>query len=91
MAKTTKVIFYTAPWCNGCTKMKPLFYEACKKHNMPYEVIDVEDADGVERSIKYNVRVVPTLVFMRGGNEIGRAKGNDAYKAIEKYADARSK
>lgn len=84
MAKT-KVVFYSAPWCNGCTKMKPKFYDTCREYGIAFEVVDVEEPDGVARSIKHNVRNVPTLVFMRGGKEIGRAKGNESYKAISKY------
>ena len=65
--------------------MKPKFYDKCREVGMPFEVVDVEDEDGVIRSIKYGVRNVPTLVFMRGGKEIGRAKGNESYKAIDRY------
>lgn len=84
MAKT-KVVFYSAPWCSGCTRMKPKFYDACREYGMAFEIVDVEEEDGVARSIKHVVRNVPTLVFMRGGKEIGRAKGNESYKAIAKY------
>lgn len=84
MAKT-KVVFYSAPWCSGCTRMKPKFFETCRELGVTFEVVDVEEPEGVARSIKYGIRNVPTLVFMRGGKEVGRAKGNEAYKAIEKY------
>lgn len=84
MAKT-KVVFYAAPWCSGCTRMKPKFYETCRELGVPFEVVDVEEPEGVARSIKHSVRNVPTLVFMRGGRELGRAKGNESYKAIAKY------
>lgn len=81
----TKVVFYSAPWCSGCTKMKPKFYDTCKSLGVSFEIVDVEDEDGVARSIKYNIRNVPTLVFMKNGREIGRAKGNNAYELIEQY------
>lgn len=84
MAKT-KVVFYSAPWCSGCTRMKPKFYDTCRELGVAFEIVDVEDETGVARSIKYGIRNVPTLVFMRGGKEIGRAKGNESYKAIAKY------
>jgi hypothetical protein len=66
--------------------MKPKFYDICKELGVSFEVVDVEDPEGVARSIKYGVRNVPTLVFMRGGKEIGRAKGNESYLAVAKYA-----
>lgn len=80
-----KVVFYCAPWCNGCTRMKPKFYETCKELGVNYEIVDVEEPDGVARSIKYNIRNVPTIVFMKNGREVGRAKGNNAYEQVKDY------
>lgn len=85
MAKT-KVVFYSAPWCNGCAKMKQKFYDACKEYNVAFEIVDVEDDGGVSRSVKHGIRNVPTLVFMKNGREVGRAKGNESYKFIKNYA-----
>lgn len=81
-----KVVFYCAPWCNGCARMKTKFYDTCKELGVSYEMVDVEEPDGVARSIKHNVRNVPTLVFMKNGKEVGRAKGNNSYEAIFNYA-----
>lgn len=85
MKKGLKVIFYAAPWCDGCVRMKPKFYAECKNLGVDYEVVDVESEDGVARSIKHGVRDVPFLVFMKNGKEIGREKGNDAYQFIVNY------
>lgn len=82
----TKAILYHAPWCNGCAKMKPKFFETCKELGVAFELVDVEEPDGVERSIKHQVRNVPTIVFMKNGKEVGRAKGNESYKFVKNYA-----
>lgn len=65
--------------------MKPKFYETCKELGVNYEIVDVEEPDGVARSIKYNIRNVPTIVFMKNGREVGRAKGNNAYEQVKDY------
>lgn len=83
--KDLKAVLFSAPWCNGCTKMKPKFYDKCKELGVQFEIVDVEEPDGVSRSIKNNVRNVPTIVFMKNGREVGRAKGNDSYLNIEQY------
>ena len=85
MKKGLKVIFYAAPWCDGCVKMKHKFYAECKNLGVDYEVVDVESEDGVARSIKYGIRDVPVLVFMKNGKEVGREKGNDSYQFIVNY------
>jgi thiol-disulfide isomerase/thioredoxin len=80
-----KVIFYSAPWCDGCSKMRPKFFETCKELGVSFEVVDVEEEVGVQRSIKNCVRNVPTLIFIKNGREVGRAKGNQSYLEIAKY------
>lgn len=65
--------------------MKPLFYDEVKRLGVKYEVIDVESDEGVELSIKYTVRNVPTLVFVKNGQEIGRETGSTAYLKIKDY------
>lgn len=81
------VLFFEAElWCASCRAMKPLFEQECKKLNVNYEIIDVESEKGVDLSVEYKVRNVPTLIFLdKDNNVIGRASGSNAYKEIEKY------
>lgn len=86
MGSKTKVLFFgSEEWCHSCRKMKPLFYDEVKRLGVKYEVIDVESDEGVELSIKYTVRNVPTLVFVKNGQEIGRETGSTAYLKIKDY------
>lgn len=86
MSSKVKVLFFgSEEWCVSCRKMKPLFYDEVKKLGVKYEVIDVESDEGVELSIKYTVRNVPTLVFVKNGQEIGRETGSTAYLKIKDY------
>lgn len=78
-------LLFWAGWCNGCTEMKPKFYDEAKEHGLKYELVDVEDANGVILSIKYGIRNVPTIVFMKGKKVIGREKGNHSYLTISDY------
>lgn len=80
-----KAVLLVAPWCNGCSKTEPLFVSTCKQYGMRFEVVDVEERDGLNMSIKYKVRNVPTILFLRDGVEIGRAKGNNSYLEIRNY------
>lgn len=85
MSNKTKCYFFTAPWCVSCTKMKDKFYDTVKELGIKYEVIDVESDEGVELSTKYTVRNVPTLVFIKNGQEIGRETGSSSYLKIKDY------
>lgn len=80
------VLLFSAHWCVSCGVMKPLFEQECKKLNVNYEIIDVESDRGVDLSIEYKVRNIPTLIFLDNENNvIGRASGSQAYKEIVKY------
>lgn len=85
--KNNKVhaLLFWAGWCNGCTAMKPKFYDEAKEYGLKYELIDVEEPDGVELSIKYGVRNVPAIVYLKGNKVIGIEKGNHSYITVEKY------
>lgn len=83
----TKVFFFTAPWCRGCGKMIPVFRAVEKElraDNMKFFTIDVETKEGVELSIKHQVRNVPTILIMKGGQVIERIKG---FKTKEQLKD----
>lgn len=81
-----KVLFFgSEEWCISCKKMKPLFYEEVKKLGVKYDVIDVESDEGVDLSVEYTVRNVPTLVFLKNGKEIGRETGSSSYLKIKDY------
>lgn len=81
----TKVLFFYADWCSGCFRMKQKFYDEVKKRNVKFDIIDVEEPEGVKLSCDLGVRNVPTLVFMRGSKVVGVEKGNESYKRIYKY------
>lgn len=80
-----KVLMFTADWCSSCVKLKQNFYDEVKKLGVKYEVVDVESDLGVELSTKYTVRNVPTLLFMRNGEVVGRETGSSSYLKIKDY------
>lgn len=90
--KNNKVhlMLFWAGWCSGCTEMKPRFYDEAKKYGIKYDLIDVEEDNGVNLSIKYGVRNVPTILVFKGNKLIGRECGNSSYQRINKYVTKKS-
>ena len=90
--KNNKVhlMLFWAGWCSGCTAMKPLFYDEAKKYGIKYDLIDVEEDNGVNLSIKYGVRNVPTILVFKGNKLIGRECGNSSYQRINKYVNQKN-
>ena len=81
-----KAVLLVAPWCDSSYKIRPMFYDTCRNLGMRFEVLDVEEKDGLNLSIKYTVRNVPTILFIDNkGREIGRSKGLNACLDIVNY------
>jgi len=73
-----EVLKFSANWCSPCKILANTLKDA-----MEVKSIDVEQDQETAR--KYNIRSVPTLVFLRDGKEVHRVSGSmplDKYKAI---------
>ncbi len=70
-----RLVFYCflADWCNGSRIVKPIIKDECSQLKQSYKLIDVDTEQGANLSIKY-------------GDVVDKAKGNDCYKKIAKYA-----
>ena len=80
-----RALLFWAGWCGGCTEMKPKFYDEAKEHGLKYELVDVEEPLGVNLSIKFGIRNVPAIVYLKGDRLLGVEKGNNSYLTVEKY------
>lgn len=82
------VIDFWAEWCGPCRMMTPIVEELAAEFEGRAIIgkCDVEDND--EITMKYGVRNIPTIIFLRGGEMVDKQVGacsKDALKAkIEK-------
>lgn len=84
--KVTKVVFLHAEWDRINETKKRNFYSEIRKFNIPFEVLDVEEVDGLNLSIKHSVRNVPAILFFDKHRKlIAVEKGNEAYRKIQYY------
>lgn len=70
-----KVLLFTADWCSYCHKIKPSFDTLAKDYdgNADFYVVDF---DGVEQTRNsYDVKYIPTMIFMQDGKEVDRVVG----------------
>ena len=82
------VIDFWAEWCGPCRTMSPIVDELAAEYEGRVVIgkCDVEAND--EITMKYGVRNIPTIVFLKGGEQVDKQVGacsKDALKAkIEK-------
>ena len=82
------VIDFWAEWCGPCRTMSPIVDELAAEYEGKVVIgkCDVEENDDI--TMKYGVRNIPTIVFLKGGELVDKqvaACPKDALKAkIEK-------
>lgn len=80
IAKGNAIIDFWAPWCGPCRMMGPVFEETAKSHtDIVFAKINTDEETTVPG--KLGIRGIPTLIFFKDGQEVGRHVG---------YADKRT-
>ena len=70
-------------WCGHCRRAQPLIGEALAAHP-EVRHIKIEDAGGKRLGRSFGVKLWPTLVFLKNGNEIAKLVRPTDAEAIEK-------
>jgi thioredoxin 1 len=83
------VIDVFAKWCGPCIQMKPFFEQLASELSDRYTFAELDVDASRELAINLNVTSVPTLIFIKNKNIVGREVGylpKDELKAkIESY------
>jgi thioredoxin 1 len=77
------VIEFGAPWCEHCLAAQPLIASAFASHPQVRH-IRIEDGKGRLLGRSFQVKLWPTLIFMRQGREVERLVRPADSGAIEK-------
>lgn len=69
-----KVLKFEAEWCGQCKALTPILKRVLENHtDITLITIDIETEE--ETTLKYNIRNLPTLVFIKDDIEVGRTSG----------------
>lgn len=70
----TWVIDFWADWCQPCKKLAPIFEEVSEEVNdVNFGKVDMEENQSI--GTQMGVRALPTIVIMKGDEEVARASG----------------
>lgn len=86
------LIDFWAPWCGPCKALAPHLDKLADKTGDNLKIIKINIDENPEIPKKYNVRGIPTLIFMVDGKEEGRLVGASATRmnvTVEKWMSDR--
>jgi thioredoxin 1 len=72
---TPVVIKVYANWCGPCQQMTPIFEELSKEYMGKYTFAQLNVDDARDLSIKYGVTSIPTFLFIKNNELVGKEVG----------------
>lgn len=82
----TQILYFTAGWCPSCQNMALAINQLEKNSQFQVRKVDVDyDAAFVER---YNVKSVPTIMIMNGGEIIKQQTGAMSYDQLINFVNS---
>ena len=69
-----RILKFEAEWCGQCKVLTPILKRVLENHtDITLTTADIETEE--ETTLKYNIRNLPTLVFIKDNIEVGRTSG----------------
>jgi thioredoxin 1 len=69
------VVDVYATWCGPCQQVAPIFDELAKELLGKYKLVKINIDDDRDVAIKYSVSSIPTFIFFKNGEIVGREMG----------------
>jgi len=66
-----QILYFSATWCGPCKNFKPIMESV--SNSIPVQFVDVDQNPTL--AAQYNIRSIPTLVFLKNGQEINKKPG----------------
>lgn len=81
------VLDFSATWCGPCRQLAPIIDELAKEYDGAIAVGKCDIEEAVELTDEYNIRNVPTVIFIKNGTVVNKFVGakskNDVKKLFE--------
>ena len=81
-----KMLYFSAPWCGPCKMFKPIIEQFQQKQS-GCDVVYVDIESNEELATQFNVRAVPTCVFLKNEKEVSRFSGTKGITYLESLFD----
>jgi thioredoxin 1 len=87
-SKVPVVVDFWAPWCGPCRMVAPSLEKLAGEYGGKIVVAKVNTDDNPQYAMNYGVQGIPTMLFVRDGQEVDRIVGAAPYPAIKQRIEA---
>jgi len=83
------VVDFSAEWCGPCRMVTPIIHELADEYEGRIVTGEINVDDNPEVTMKYKVRNIPTVLFIKNGEvvdkQVGAVPKSNFKNLIEKY------
>ncbi len=82
------LVDFWAPWCGPCVALGPVLAQIASERSGKIKVCKVNVEEAPELAARFNIRAIPYMALIKGGQKAGELVGNQAKQNILKAIDA---
>ncbi|HNV86449.1 MAG TPA: thioredoxin [Candidatus Omnitrophota bacterium] len=82
------LVDFWAEWCGPCRALAPVLEEVAREYAGKVKVLKVNVDDNQETAMRFGVMSIPTMVFLKGGEEADKLVGAHPKSKIKEKLDA---
>lgn len=86
-AQQPVVVDFWATWCGPCRMISPIIDKMAEKYEGRVNVVKCNVDESTDIPMKYGIRNIPTILFFKGGELVGRLVGAVPQAEIEKHIE----
>lgn len=79
-----KILKFESDSCPQCKALSITLERISKENKIDIKNIDIEEDNNQDLIRKYNIRSIPTIIFLNEDKEYNRLVGNQSYATINK-------
>jgi thioredoxin 1 len=76
------MVDFWAPWCGPCRMIAPVIEELAEEFEGKANICKVNTDEEQDLAVKYGIRSIPTIIFMKNGEVVDQMVGASSKQAF---------